>query len=513
MNPQILIVDDVPDFHQEIRYAFRKGYTFEGAIGVKQLREKLRSNTHFDLILLDLVLEASGKKIGLELIQEIRESRPGIPIIVVTGDSDYKTAAEAIYRGAQRFLYKGDYKYDEWDAVFREVIEEAKLKDENKKLKKKVKELEIRHEFIQHPDYPIIGGSPQMERLRRSLKIAAEKGDLTVMITGETGVGKSIAAHSLHYNSTLRRDQAFEEIFISNIAETMLEAELFGSKKGSYTDSKEDRTGRLQLADKGIVFLDEIGDLDLNSQGKLLQFLQKKTIRPLGARKDILLDVQVVAATNKIMTEEVAEGRFRKDLYERIKVFPIEIPPLRERRADIADLFLHFLQLSRPEDLQRIFTTEVQNILLEEYDWSGNVRELENAVTSMSLKKELEGVPLINFECLPNEIKAFGQQHNKITISSPSVKTELNGHTETSSGALPDMAGWPIKTKQEFDTLMQIERALQRKNGVKGDAATSLGYKSSDDLRYRIIKMRDENPDWVSYFPHIKKSYKRYLQT
>ncbi|MCB0628998.1 MAG: sigma-54 dependent transcriptional regulator [Saprospiraceae bacterium] len=512
-NPHILIVDDIPDFHQEIRYAFRKGYSFEGAIGVRQLRDKLRTKEHFDLILLDLVLEqGSEEKIGLELIHEIKESRPGVPIIVVTGEHDYKTAADSISRGAQHFLYKGDYKFEEWEALFRKVIGEANLKDENKKLKKKVKELEIRHEFIQHPDYPIIGSSPQMERLRRSLKIAADKGDLTVLITGETGVGKSIAAHSLHYNSILRSEHPFEEIFISNIAETMLEAELFGSKKGSYTDSKEDRIGRLQLADKGIVFLDEIGDLDPNSQGKLLQFLQNKTIRPLGARKDVDLDVQVVAATNKVMKEEVDEGRFRRDLYERLKVFPLEIPPLRERRADIGDLLLHFLKLNTIQQLQEVFTPEVINILLKGYDWKGNVRELQHAVTSMKLKRELEGVSLINLECLPNEIRAFGQQYTKLNVASP-PNGQLDGHTETEGEALPDMSDWPVKMKQEFDELQQIERALIRMNGVKQDAADTLGYNSSDDIRYRVQKMIKTHPGWMAHFPRIQRSYKKYMKS
>lgn len=515
-NPHILIIDDVPDFHAEIRRAFQKGYSFEGAVGVRQLREKLKSGEHFDLFLLDLVLEKSGEKIGLDLIPEIQKSRPGIPIIVVTSDSDYKTVVQAISRGAQNFLYKGDYKYEEWDATFQRTIQQANLSVQVEKLKKEnkqLKEIKDRHEFIQHPKFPIIGGSPQVERLRRSLKIAAEKSDLTVMITGETGVGKSIAAHSLHYNSSKRHDRAFEEIFISNIAETMLEAELFGAKKGSYTDLTEDRTGRLELANEGIVFLDEIGDLDPPSQGKLLQFLQKKTIRPLGAKEDIVLDIQVLAATNKIMLNEVAEGRFRKDLYERLKVFPIEIPPLRERRSDIVDLLLHFLGLDKAQTLETIFSAEVLKILTDEYDWTGNVRELENSITTMKLNQELEGSHYINFNCLPDEIKAFSRHINTINVYAPA-----NGDDQIMSLAAIspengnlDMAGWPVKQRQEFEALQAIERTLILKNGVKGDTAKYLGYNSSDDIRYRIQKMCEENPDWIQFFPNISIRYKRYL--
>ncbi|WP_170110388.1 sigma-54-dependent transcriptional regulator [Flavilitoribacter nigricans] len=374
----ILLIDDDLEYIHALSFAFRKHYDFEEAAGVKQLREKLNSKEHFDLILLDLVLEKSGEKIGLDLIPEIQEKRPGIPIIVVTGNSDYQTAVEALYRGAQNFLYKGDYKYEVWDATFQQVIRDANLKskvEELEKENKKLQEIKDRHEFIQHPDFPIIGGSPQMERLRRSLKIAAEKPDLTVMITGDTGVGKSIAAHSLHYNSSQRHKHPFEEIFISNIAKRMLEAELFGAKKGSYTDLKEDRTGRLELANQGIVFLDEIGDLDPNSQGKLLQFLQKKTIWPLDAKQDIVLDVQVLTATNKIMPTEVAEGRFRKGLYERLNIFPIEIP---------------LCGYYHSERLQNFFINKVNRIFLAEYDWSGNVRELRKTKQDSDVAKKLK---------------------------------------------------------------------------------------------------------------------------
>lgn len=500
-NYKILLIDDDPQFHQELRYAFRRSYVFEGAVGVPQLEKKFRENTAFDLILLDLVLDDSQNKIGLELIGDIKTVYPKTPIIIVTNDKKIDTVVEAMRLGATSFLHKGDYSLEEWDKAFRSVIEKSQLEQKTQALEKKIEKLRAEYEYVNPPDYPLLGDSPQMEHIRRILKTVADDPSLTILITGETGVGKSIAARFLHYNSQSRREQPFEEILISNIPASLLESTLFGAKKGTFTDAKADIVGRLQLADKGIVFLDEIGDLHLDIQAKLLQFLQTKTIRPIGSLKDIQLDVQIVAATNKNLREEVLKGNFREDLYQRLKVFPIEIPPLRERREDILPLLLHFMGLPSEEALDKQMERSVKQLLNQSYGWIGNIRELENAVKSMRVQCKVRGLQRINLACLPKEIQsnsAFEFEAEEQSALSTSVP-DSQGNGQSSRLSFEEKTAW--------NQLSEIEKALIQKNGVKKDVATLLDVKP-DNILYRIKATYKKYPHLLADFPVICEKYK-----
>lgn len=503
-NYRILIVDDAPEFHKDIRYAFRKTFVFEGALSTSALKKKLNDDDKFDLILLDLVLDKSKEKVGFGLIDFVVEHYPEIPIIVVTADHKIATAVEAMKRGAKNFLPKDNYDHNYWKKTFVEAIEGQKNKKENKALRAEIKEIKAQMGYRNPPGYPFIGNSPQMNLLRRSLKNVGnyeEDPDLTVLITGETGVGKGMAARFLHFNSELRREHPFEEIHISNITESLLESTLFGAKKGTYTDAKEDVIGRFQLADKGVLFLDEVGDLNARSQLKLLEFLNNKTIHPLGMIKGVVLDVQIVAATNKNLEEEVKKGNFRIDLYHRIKVVHYEIPPLRERREDIVDLLLHFLRLDRVNQLQDVLTEKVQRRLLYEYPWPGNVRELENAISSARFQQKMTyKTEKIDWQCIPREIRIH--EEGSVYVGSSAID------------AIPEYSIPAINTldlnfaeQNAFNTLKSIDQALLRMNGVKKDVAEMLNIKSSDSLRYLIKKHFEKHPHLFTHFSEIKKRF------
>ena len=509
-NYKIFIVDDDPEFHQLIRRAYQREFVFEGALDERGLRDKLAKDEEYDLILLDLILDDSPEKekVGLGLIEVITGQYPDIPIIVVT--SDYKTATTvlAMKKGAKNFLPKEDYEYEYWKSIFLEVIEGQKNKKENKQLRQQIKAYEAQMGYQNPPTYPFIGNSPQMKLLRRSLVDVGnyeDSPDLTILITGETGVGKGVAARFMHYNSRFRKEHPFEEIHISTIPETLLEATLFGAKKGSFTDAKEDIIGRFQHANHGVLFLDEVGDLNAKSQVQLLEFLNNKTIHPLGTTEELVLDVQIVAATNKNLEEEVAEGRFRKDLYHRIKVVHYEIPPLQERREDIRDLLKHFLKLSDVNELDVILTNEVKALFLHKYPWPGNVRELENAVRSAKFHQKMTyRSDKIDINCIPKEIRNF---EGSISISLASPQNPTPGTQANPPINRTDIEALSLAEQNAFNTIRSIEEALIIKNGVKKDVAEVLGIKSSDSLRYKIKTTFEKYHHLFAHFPEIKRRF------
>ncbi|MEL6661298.1 MAG: sigma-54 dependent transcriptional regulator, partial [Bacteroidota bacterium] len=338
-NYHILIVDDDTEFHQQIRYAFRRQFLFSGAVNEEQLLQKLGESSDFDLLLLDLVLDESEAKKGLDLIPQIVSQYPELPVIIVTGDRSIDTVVTAMKLGAKNFLVKDDFDFDYWEQRFTEVIEGSKLKQENRELRAEVD----RRRAEENEAYPFIGESPQIQEIKRILKLVSEEPDVTVLITGETGTGKEVAARYLHAHGA-RQKGPFQAVNLSAIQDTLLESTLFGHKKGAFTGASRDMEGYFSQANHGILMLDEIGDIDQNIQIKLLRFLETKLIRPVGSDQDVLLDVQVVTATHRDLAGAVQEGRFRADLFQRLKAMVIELPPLRARRDDIPLLLGHYFQ-------------------------------------------------------------------------------------------------------------------------------------------------------------------------
>lgn len=486
-NYNILIVDDDTEFHQQIRYAFRRNYVFEGAINVEHLRKKLEESTKYDLILLDLVLDDTKKKVGLDLIREINSAYSSIPIIVVTADNNVDTVVTAMKHGARDFLTKKDYDFEFWNQKFTEVIERNQLRAENKMLKEEVKKIRDQR----NKEYTFVGHSGKIQEIKRILRLVSEEPDITILITGETGVGKEVAARYLHQNGA-RSNRPFQAVNLSAIQKTLLESTLFGHKKGAFTGATRDTEGYFSQANTGILMLDEIGDIDANIQIKLLRFLETKLIRPVGADKDIQLDVQIVAATHRDLAEEVEQGNFRADLYQRLKAMIIEIPPLRERKADIPAIMQHYMEV----DFEELLNKEAADKLLN-YNWPGNIRELKNAINYMLLRKRIFDRPQIDLECLPNEIMTYSAVANNASHASDN-SVERSALSIDEEHALID--------------LEKIEEALIIKNKVKKDVAKELGMDNTDNLRYKIKKYYDKHPHLFEQFPFIRESYKRIVK-
>ncbi len=475
---KILIIDDEPSFIRKMRLGFKE-YIFSESLNGKQSQQFLKKND-FDLILLDLNLDSSSIDLdGLNLIEPIKESHPDTPLVVVTADEKTETVVTAMKHGADDFLRKSGFDLLAWKKKFDLLIENKILVFENKQLKNQ-----------EAQKYPFIGNSREVQEIKNTLHILAEKPDVTLLITGETGVGKEVAARYLHQRSK-RKDKPFVHVNLSSIQPTLLESALFGHKKGAYTGANYDREGYFRKANGGILFLDEIGDIDTNIQVKVLNFLDTKTIQVVGDEKDIQLDVQIIVATNRNLSEFVEENRFRSDLYYRIKNFQIEIPPLHHRKKDIPEIIVYYLKQAGYEEMNKIIQTEAKNRLIE-YKWPGNIRELKNAVDSILLKMRIKEKSKIDIECLPDDVRYIKD------------KSDTRKKYETGE----EVPGADIKSRLAETELLAIENALKKTYGQKQAAAEILGM-SADQLRYRVLKWWNMNKAVIANYSHIKKYYKK----
>lgn len=489
----VLVIDDDIEFHKDTRFALRKNYVFDGVVDRSALEEKLQEN-QYDLILLDLVLSSTSlEKEGLDILPELAQKQPGVPVIIITSDGQVETVVDAMKKGASDYIHKKDLNYDILDSKFRKTIANRDIKEENVQLKEEIKRLK-------HDDgsnYPFIGSSPEIDHIKRTLRIISEEPSLTILITGETGVGKEVAARYLHQHG-VRREMPFQAVNLSAIQKTLLESELFGHVKGAFTGATRSKEGYFKQADGGILMLDEIGDIDQNIQIKLLRFLETKLIRPVGSDKDIKLDIQIVAATHKNLEEEVSAGRFREDLFQRLKAKIIEIPALRKRHADIPLILDHYL--SAQGKSTNIITDEAMDLLLR-YNWKGNVRELRYSIDSMLLEKRILNREKVDIDCLPKEIQQFQPDQ--------AVMSRAITPSPSESGSQWMQASVDTERQKALIDLMSIEQALIKRNKVKGDAASDLGYNSSDNLRYRIKTYFEKYPELFDQFPTIKACYRR----
>ena len=318
----------------------------------------------FDLVLCDIKMP---KMDGIEVLQAANAKNISAPFIMLTGHGNVETAVEAMKLGAYDFISKPPDLNRLLTAV-RHALENKSLRSENKKLKRKVAQ-----------SYEIIGESPAIKRITEMIaKVAAT--DARVLITGENGTGKELVAQQLHHQSN-RASEQFVEVNCAAIPSELIESELFGHVKGAFTSAVKDRSGKFETANKGTLFLDEIADMSLAAQAKVLRALQEHKIQRVGNEKDIVVDVRVIAATNKNLKKEIEEGRFREDLYHRLAVIIMHVPSLDDRKEDIPVLTDHFVGiLSREQGLERKDFSKQALKKLENYPWTGNVRELRNVV-------------------------------------------------------------------------------------------------------------------------------------
>lgn len=509
-NYHILIVDDDAEFHQQIRYAFRRQYIFEGAVNADQMFRKLKDRQDFDLVLLDMVFDDSNRKTGLEIIPRLAEEFRHIPIVVATADRGIDTVVQAMKLGAKDFLVKDDFDFDYWNEKFISVIEGNQLKVETKQLRAENEQLRAevsRRRAQENEAYAFIGESQRIQDIKRILRLVSEEPNITVLLTGETGTGKEVAARYLHAHGA-RKDKPFQAVNLSAIQDTLLESTLFGHRKGAFTGATRDMEGYFGQANGGILMLDEIGDIDHNIQVKLLRFLETKLIRPVGSDKDIQLDVQVVAATHRNLEEAVRTGHFRADLYQRLKAMVVEIPPLRHRREDIQPLLCHYLDC---DDLYDVISPETLQLMMD-YEWVGNIRELKNAVSYMMLRKKIFNLERVTSECLPTEI----QHPAPVLVSPTAVSSNGSSHATYTNGAggAHHATGSAANIDEEHALidLERIEALLVQKNRVKRDVAVEMGLENTDNLRYRVKKHYERHPNLFDRFPNIRATYRKIVQ-
>jgi DNA-binding NtrC family response regulator len=325
---------------------------------------ELVKNEDFDLILCDIKMP---KMDGVEVLEAIKKIKPEIPMVMISGHGDLETAIQTMRLGAFDYISKPPDLNRLLNTV-RNALDKKQLVVENKILKKKVSK-----------NYEMIGESDAISHIKTMIDKVAQT-DARVLITGPNGTGKELVAHQLHEKSN-RAQQAIIEVNCAAIPSELIESELFGHVKGAFTSAVKDRAGKFEAANGGTIFLDEIGDMSLSAQAKVLRALQENLIQRVGADKDIKVDVRVIAATNKDLKTEIAEGRFREDLYHRLAVILIKVPALNDRREDIPMLIAHFASKISEEQgtTKKIFSKQAVK-LLQEYDWTGNIRELRNVV-------------------------------------------------------------------------------------------------------------------------------------
>jgi len=364
---RILIVDDDSGHQTTLKTIIRSwGYVVDTAEDGDTAIRRVNA-APFDLVLMDVRMARMG---GIEALAQIKAYNPSIPVIIMTAYSSVETAVEALKAGAYDYLIK-PLEFDVLKLTLERAREHAGLKAENELLRRRLGA---------DPDTPtIIGKSDAMKAMLEMLAMAAPS-EATVLITGESGTGKELIARSLHVNSP-RKDQSMVVVNCAAITETLLESELFGHEKGAFTGADKRREGRFMQADQGTIFLDEIAETTPTMQAKLLRVLQQKEIQRVGGEAVIPVNVRIVSATNRDLETAVAQGDFREDLYYRLNVMPLAVPPLRERSDDIPLLADHFLKRYAEKNRKPVkgFTPLAMDMLLK-YSWPGNVRELENAM-------------------------------------------------------------------------------------------------------------------------------------
>jgi two-component system response regulator PilR (NtrC family) len=441
----ILVVDDEKSLCELLEITFRKdGHRVEVANGVEAARRKLEGSL-FDIVISDIRMPGGT---GLELLRFTKEIAPDSFFLLMTALPDLDTAVDALNSGADRFVVKDHNYVEQLRRAVGEVSESLRWKKEAGYLRRELRRLTGLDN--------IIGQSPKMKAIFDMIQTVAPQNS-RVLITGESGTGKELVARAIHENSS-RAQTPFITINCGAFPETLLESELFGYMKGAFTGANENRRGLFQAAHGGTLFMDEIGNMNLAMQVKLYRVLQEGKVRPLGSNDEVDVDVRVIAATNKDLEKAIAAGEFREDLFYRLSVIPMHVPPLRERREDIPLLARHFLEQFRKSMEKPIegISPEAMS-LLESYDWPGNVRELENTIErAVALETGSE----ISARVLPERVHGIA----------PAVGASLS---QSAPVQIPE-EGIDFEQVVAGTERRYLEAALQKADGVRTEAARVL---------------------------------------
>src|SRR5215471_10351169 len=452
---RILVIDDESAIRDSLRMTLEyEGYEFIGA-ATGQEGLALAEREAPDLVLLDVKMPGMD---GIEVLDRLRAMNDSLPVVVVSGHGTIGTAVEATKKGAFDFIEK-PFASERVLVSLRNALDQRRLRDENRSLKKAV---EIRHQMI--------GESAGLRQVMAAVGRAAPT-NATVLITGESGVGKELVARTIHRNS-LRSRERFVQVNCAAIPEELIESELFGHEKGSFTGATEKQVGKFEQADRGTIFLDEVGDMSAKTQAKVLRVLQEGEVERLGSARTVKVDVRVIAATNKNLEEEIEKGRFREDLYFRLAVIPIYVPPLRERPDDVPQLVRHFMEyFSRDNNLRPKRITPAALETLQRHRWKGNIRELRNTVERLIIMTSGDSIDVPDLPEVvrsPSASAAFATAGAGSGVGGPSPKLDADSQNRTKAGTLREFKdnaeraflvgklrenGWNIsKTAEVIDT-------------------------------------------------------------
>ncbi len=445
---EILVIDDTESIRSVLAEFLKdNGFDVTGAADGQAGLDLLKQR-RFDLFFVDLVMPGMG---GMDLLRAARDRDINIPAIVITGFGTIQTAVEAMRLGAYDYITK-PFILEELLITVNRALEYLKLRRENASLKRQLKE---RYDFRK-----MIGNSVPMQKLYRIIEKVADT-DSTVLISGESGTGKELVARTIHFNSS-RANSPFVPVNCAAIPRDLIESELFGHERGAFTGAVNTRIGRFELANGGTVFLDEIGELPAVLQVKLLRVIQEREFERVGGTRTIRLDVRILAATNRDLEKATRDGSFREDLYYRLNVIPVDIPPLREREDDIPLLLDHFLsEFCRKRKKAPLKVSPDAAAMLRGYPWPGNVRELENAVERMIILNERGTIAV---EDVPDHIwKASGQPPGEGGFAALAKSLEWSTAGIDLNGVI-----------DELEKAL-ILKALDKSGGVKNKAAALLG--------------------------------------
>jgi DNA-binding NtrC family response regulator len=465
---RVFVVDDEITMVQMITELLRgEGHEVFPFTDGNAALEALEEHTP-ELVIADLHLERSRVQ-GLDILQKARALHPPATVIVITGFATVESAVDAMKKGAYDYLRK-PFKMDDFKACLRRALSYNEAVSENIYLRRQLRD---RYRFSQ-----IVGTSPKMQEVFKMIERVADS-DCTVLLLGESGTGKELVARALHFNSR-RQFAPFVPVNCSALPEHLLESEMFGHRKGAFTGAITDKKGLFQEADGGTIFLDEIGSMPVALQGRLLRVLQDREVRRVGDNTPTYVNVRVIAATNEPLETRVREGAFREDLYYRLNVIPICLPPLRERPEDIPVTVAHFLRDKvHPRTGQPFQVTRTAMAALCAYEWPGNVRELQNAIERACTLCETHIISLADLPPAVQHRAAAGGLAESAPLSSTETLYPLPGHPVAQPPATPTAPPTtrlePLKDFIRAQELAYIHRVLAQTGGDKEKAAQLLG--------------------------------------
>ena len=435
---RILVVDDELSIVEVLKTVLkRNGYDVRATDNGASALEILKSEK-FELMISDIRMKPMD---GLELLTKAREQCPGLSVIMMTAYATIETAVETMKAGAYDYICK-PFKIDELLLTVERAVKYHNVLKENHQLKQTLK---TKYHFEN-----LIGDSPKMQDVYNIIKKVART-DTTLLIRGESGTGKELVSKAVHYASP-RSQRPIVAVNCAALPETLLESELFGYNKGAFTGAVKDKEGLFESANGGTIFLDEIGSIPVSMQMKLLRVLQEKTVRKVGGNKDIAVDVRIISATNEDLEAKIADGSFREDLYYRLSVIPVDLPPLRNRKEDIPLLAMHFIKdFNKNENRDAEILPDAMKALLA-YDWPGNVRELENVIRRAATLCDND---LVNLQDLPLKIKEV------TPVDHSSATVDYRGHS---------LKSYLREKEKEY-----IQKVLEVAGGEKEKAADMLG--------------------------------------